>query len=185
MRNMLSTNEFKKRQKNNMNEWFILYLVFIILITAGVHIYERLEWKVQRAFASNYPYTSPLPITPTPIIMYQMVMNQDTWIGEYADQYATPKRNASYLRYQLHCLAHKENNHHANNNKGDSGLASGMYQFHQATWLGFRKIMMQKGLITEIGNRDNDRQAIETTAWALANGRENNWGPIANRNECE
>ncbi len=110
-------------------------------------------------------------------------VNLDEWIGQCADKFATKTKTASYLRYQLHCLANKESSHHTMTTCGDSGLACGLYQYHQTTWQGFRKEMLAKGLITEIGSRLNDKQAVETTAWALANNRDGNWGPWV-RGEC-
>lgn len=105
---------------------------------------------------------------------------QDVWIGVYADKFENKSigKTASLLRYQMHCLAYKENGHSANNNCGDKGNACGMYQFWEDTWKRMRGQMMSKGLITEIGSRWNDQQAIETVAWALVNGREKEWGPI-------
>jgi len=104
--------------------------------------------------------------------------NLDTWVDKYAARYATPQLTKSKLKYQLHCLLYYESGHYASNKCGDSGLACGPFQYHQATWIGFRNIMLKQGLITEIGDRYNMEQAVETTAWALADGREYNWGPI-------
>ena len=106
---------------------------------------------------------------------------QDIWIFQYATQFQKPEigKSVSLLRYQLACLAHKENGYHANNNCGDGGLACGMYQYHPETYTGFRKIMMSEGLTDHVGSRLNDQDAIQTTAYALTHGLENNWGPIA------
>ena len=43
--------------------------------------------------------------------------------------------------------------------------------------------MLKKGLIKEIGSRYDLEQSIETTAWALLEGRGKEWGPIL-REEC-
>lgn len=110
--------------------------------------------------------------------------NLDTWVDKYAEKYATPKLTKSKLKYQLHCLLYYESGHYATNKCGDSGLACGAMQYHQATWAGFRNIMLKRELITEIGDRFNLEQAIETTAWAIADGREYNWGPIL-RGKCQ
>ena len=78
----------------------------------------------------------------------------------------------------MHCLAHRENGHAANRNCGDSGKACGPFQFWQPTWEGMRKLMIKEGKATEIGDRYDKKESARTTAWALADGREMNWGPI-------
>lgn len=103
--------------------------------------------------------------------------NQDAWIREAAHQFANRQYPESYLKYQLHCLANKESGHHGTNNCGDGGKSCGMYQYRTGTWEGFRKIMMKQGLATEIGSLWDDKLAIFTTAWALSDGRHQNWGP--------
>jgi hypothetical protein len=105
---------------------------------------------------------------------------QDKYIFTYATKFQRPDlgKTVSLLRYQLACLAHKENGFHANDNCGDSGQACGMYQFHQPTYVAFRKIMIAQGLTDHIGSRLNDQDAVETTAWAITHGHESDWGPM-------
>jgi len=112
--------------------------------------------------------------------------SQDIWIFQYATQFQRPElgKTVSLLRYQLACLAHKENGYHSNDHCGDGGLACGMYQYHPGTYTGFRKIMIAQGLTDHIGSRLNDQDAIQTTAWALTHGHEEDWGPIL-RGECQ
>ncbi len=121
----------------------------------------------------------------SPIVFEKSKMEaQDQWIGEAADKYANKSKSASKLRYQLHCLAYKENGHHANNKCGDGGKSCGMYQYRKGTWEGFRKQMIKAGLVKEIGSLWDDQEAINTTAWALVNGKETHWGPIVNKRQC-
>src|ERR1035437_7131244 len=105
---------------------------------------------------------------------------QDAYIFTYATKYANPAigKSVSFLRYQLACLAFKENGFHSNDKCGDGGLACGEYQYHPATYTGFRKIMMSEGLTDHIGSRLNDEDATETTAWAITHGHESDWGPL-------
>src|ERR1035437_9841933 len=105
---------------------------------------------------------------------------QDQYIFTYATKYANPGigKSVSFLRYQLACLAFKENGFHSNDKCGDGGLACGEYQYHPATYTGFRKIMMSEGLTDHIGSRLNDEDATETTAWAITHGHESDWGPL-------
>jgi hypothetical protein len=111
-------------------------------------------------------------------------IQHDIWIGEAADKFANNKKSASDLRYQLHCLANKESKHGVFQTCGDSGKSCGLYQYREATWSSFRKTMLAKGLISELSTRWNDKEAIFTTAWALAQGKDMNWGPIKNKGNC-
>lgn len=79
----------------------------------------------------------------------------------------------------MHCLAHRENGHGGNPDAhGDNGLAGGPFQFHQATWNRMRGQMIKAGYATELGSRYDFKESARTTAWALANGRAKEWGPI-------
>lgn len=109
--------------------------------------------------------------------------NIDLLIGEYADKFATAKKSSSYLRYQLHCLANKESGHYSSTRCGDLQRACGPFQFWEDTYLSFRKIMMENGLVKTIGSRWDLKDATETTAWALVNGHDTDWGPIG-RGDC-
>jgi len=75
-------------------------------------------------------------------------------------------------RHVLHCVLDKESSYNPNA-VGDNGKAQGPAQFWPATWKGFRKLM---GL--PISERTNFREAVNTLAWAIADGRGNNWTPI-------
>jgi len=77
----------------------------------------------------------------------------------------------------MHCLANRES-HHGDSGKptdphGDNGLAGGPFQFHQATWDRMRGQMGETD-----GTRYDFQEAARTTAWAIANGRALEWGPI-------
>ena len=107
----------------------------------------------------------------------------DELVDEYATKFTKGPGGYSQMKATLHCLLYFETKHTAANGKGDNGLASGPLQFHQGTYVNFRKIMIKKGLTDHLGSRDNLEDAIETTAWALSDGRGKNWGPIL-RGEC-
>lgn len=102
--------------------------------------------------------------------------NISTWISDAVNQYLPNHKSESLMI--MHCLAHRESGHGASNAQGDGGLAGGGFQFHEATWQRMRKQMLKAGLITEIGSRFDLKQATYTTAWAIANGRALEWGPI-------
>lgn len=105
--------------------------------------------------------------------------NIDAWIREAAAKYQNTSFPESYLKYQLHCLANKESGHRYDQHTrcGDNGKSCGLYQYRKATWTGFRTLMIGQGLATEIGSLWDDKLQVETTAWALSEGRHQNWGP--------
>ena len=102
----------------------------------------------------------------------------DEMVGEAVDHYFTGTR-ASEVRMIMHCLLHRESGHAGSNRCGDSGLACGPLQFHNPTWKAYRKIMIDRGEATEIGDRHDLRMAIWTTVWAISDGRATAWGPIS------
>lgn len=102
----------------------------------------------------------------------------DVLVGKYADKYGRTTGEKSRLRGVLHCLLNIESVHGNNNGHGDNGMAGGPLQFWEETYIGYRKLMIKEGLVTEIGSRYNLEDAIETTAWALVTGRGKAWGPI-------
>jgi len=191
------TNQFSSKYE----PWKLNLIYGIIFITATV-IYSRILMQdpptVKAVSESYVGVISSLPLqaamtvkevrTPSRLAVLPIMTPQpyslDVLIGEAADRFANNKKSASDLRYQLHCLANKESKHGVFKTCGDSGKSCGLYQYREATWLGFRKIMLAKGLISELSTRWNDRDAILTTAWALADGKQMNWGPIANKRNC-
>lgn len=176
----------RRKSTRNTQKWLAILAIAILICYAGRLIWLDIVGRIDNIFANEI--VSPLPYTEQVLVEVPVFFEregQDFWIDRYARKYATHKKNWSYLKYQLHCLANKESTHHENKGTGDHGLADGLYQYHASTWVNFRKIMIQEGLVDEIGDLHNDRQAIETTAWALADNRDNNWGPIVNRGECK
>lgn len=135
------------------------------------------------------------PISPSPIFPIVSeakaagpddIQLTDSMVAKYVDKYCTKHYCRSRMRGIMHCLLTKESEHtfmDANDHHGDNGMAGGILQYWPDTWTGFRKIMMNKGIVTEIGSRYNPEQAIETTVWAILDGREGNWGPVK-RQEC-
>ena len=143
------------------------------------------------ALAAQAEFVSPIPER-DPIVIEKEVPvevteeNIDTWIREAAAKYANKKYNESYLKYQLHCLAHKESGHRYRGHTrcGDNGQSCGMYQYKKPTWEWFRKEMVKQGLAGEIGSLWDDKLQIETTAWALSEGKHAHWGPWV-RGNCQ
>lgn len=102
----------------------------------------------------------------------------DQIIGEAVDEFFTDRSQRSELRMIMHCLAHRENGHAANDHCGDSGKACGPFQFHLETWLRMRKQMIKEGYATEIGDRYDLTESTRTTVWAIRNENGLEWGPI-------
>lgn len=127
--------------------------------------------------ASSYSFTP----SPTPIV-YDLT-GADYFVGLYADEYGKSTGQKSKLRSIMHCLLNKETVHWNNKGHGDSGRAGGPLQFHETTWLRMRKQMLNTELVHEIGSRYDLEASIETTVWALTQGRGREWGPIL-RGEC-
>lgn len=106
------------------------------------------------------------------------------WVSQYADKFTNTPTQESKMKYQLHCLLYFESKHTAAKGCGDNSKACGALQYHEPTWYGFREIMFKRGLIKTIGDRMNVEQAIETTSWAISDGRIMSWGPAANSGKC-
>lgn len=102
----------------------------------------------------------------------------DTWVGDYVDLYFNKPSERSEMRMIMHCLLNRESVHGNNKGYGDNGKAGGPLQFHQPTWNAYRQIMIDRGIITDTGDRHDMKQAIHTAVWAIKDGRGLAWGPI-------
>ncbi len=157
-----------------------------MLLTAG------LSWGLQtgnklrvQARGSETLVTVDQPVkvqvspTPTPQLkVVELIMPTATptptnsdYIELAVDEFL-PKRRSESLMI-MHCLAHRESGHGSSTAHGDNGLAGGPFQFHQATWIRMRKQMGEPE-----SSRYDFKEAARTTAWAIANGRALEWGPI-------
>lgn len=92
-------------------------------------------------------------------------------IEQAVDEFLSNHKSESLMI--MHCLAHREARHGESTGHGDNGLAGGPFQFHQATWDRMRTQMGE-----EMSSRYDFKEAARTTAWAIANGRAREWGPI-------
>ena len=116
--------------------------------------------------------------TPTPVAGVDI----DRMVESAVEEFGTGPDDKSHLKYQLHCLLYFESKHWNARTCGDNQLACGPLQYHQPTWVGFRKIMIKRGLASDVNDRFNLNEAIRTTAWAIKDGRINNWGPYLRGN---
>ena len=103
----------------------------------------------------------------------------DAWVDKYATIYTSNVIQKNYTKAMIHFLLFKESKYGEDKRYGDGGLAGGPLQFHEATYIDYRKHMIQEGLTASLGSRLDMENAIETLAWAINNDRENAWGPVA------
>lgn len=176
-----------KYKTHNKLLLLVFATAFVIFMIAGY------KYRIAQAEAHEHDgWTIVHTLIPTPTVMppgkdlpkefsdYQI----DAWVTFYANKFAKTPGKVNHTRQLLHCLLYREAGYGSNKGHGDNGKAGGALQFHNPTWDGYRKIMMKRGLITEIGSRYDMEQAIETTAWAINDGRALAWGPFL-RKECE
>jgi len=146
--------------------WFLSVILFFLAV--GVVLY----W-------TRIPVISPCPDDGCAFISYETPKTIDTLVDMYANRYGKTAWTKLRTKTILHYLLLREAAYGNTKTCGDSGLACGPLQFHDATYISFRQIMIERGLTTKIGSRWDMEDSIETAAWAINDGRENNWGPIA------
>ena len=146
--------------------------VFILISIIGGSIYAASVPVKNQTTVQRLPAVA----SPTPIpVNYADV---DRYVDESAGRFSTSQAQKNAIKVKLHFLLLKESGYGTNTNCGDGGLSCGPLQFREPTWQGYRKIMLKKGIISDIGSRWNMKQSIETAAWAIADGREMAWGPL-------
>lgn len=143
----------------------------LLLISSAILIGIWVKPSAPYLFVSIPPELAIATPTPTPKI--------DDLVDTYSKKYGKTRYQANAIKVKLHFLLLKEQNYGGSNNCGDSGKACGPLQFHEPTYKAYRKIMIKNGFVTELGSRLDMEDAIETTAWAISDGRETAWGPIA------
>lgn len=163
------------------NKMRLQWIGVLAIICMGVYMAQPVQIPKSPSPNNGYVFASEADVIPP-----DDIQKTDQWVAKYVDQYCKGHYCRSRMRGIMHCLLTKESEHTfmtASDHHGDNGMAGGILQYWPDTWTGFRKIMINKGLITEIGSRYNPEQAIETTVWAILDNREGNWGPV-NRGEC-
>jgi hypothetical protein len=149
-------------------------LIIALLVTAGALIgaYATAHHVTLLSPRAIHPSVSPEPnVQPIPKAV-------DIYVSLAVDEFFTNPAQQSEVRMILHCLLYRESHHAFSKAYGDGGLAGGPLQFHQPTWEAFRKRMMERGVADAIGSRDDLKEAIRTTVWAIKDGHASAWGPI-------
>ena len=176
----------QKRRKLHSKIFLVVALITLLgLLVYGASKKTTFEFFVK---AEVEPKVVKVEVPVEKLITKTVVVDNGNKVDEVVDKYAKIYSYGSLDRYSelkavLHCLFYFESKHTAASGFGDNGKAGGPLQFWEGTYTNFRKIMMEKGLTDHIGSRMDLEDAVETTTWALADGRGRNWGPIL-RGEC-
>jgi len=149
-------------------QWRWYYCVTILIFIAA--------WGVIKVIET--PVISPCPDSGCAFISYETPKTIDSMVDLYSMRYGKTKWEQLRTKTMIHYLLLREAAYGNTKTCGDNGLACGPLQYHDATYLSFRKIMIERELVNDIGSRWDMEDSIETTAWAINDGRENNWGPI-------
>ncbi len=196
---MLKTtrSRLKRIERQRTNRWFIVSFIIVTSLClifkakASVSLGQGEDLGAKRVVPTSSPAPrteSPSPTaTPTPDIVikevevpqkYPELQEIDLMVGQAVDEFFTSPTQRSEVRMILHCLLNRESKHNLIKDKGDNGKAEGVLQFHEETWVRFRKLMIKQGLATEVGSQYDLKEAIRTTVWAIKTNRAKNWGPI-------
>ncbi len=168
------SNQYQYRHKGLKPEvkhdCLILVIFMLLAVIAG------------REYQHAHPILSPCPDSGCVSVVYAVekkLLTIDEMVDFYATRYTKNASQKSWMKTTLHFLLYKESKHGEDKQQGDGGLAGGPLQFHEATYQEYRQIMMKRGLTDHIGSRYDLEDAIETATWAISDGRQNAWGPIA------
>jgi len=198
-KNRRGSNQYEMKRKENWKTTMPIGFVILLFIALAGYTFKTLTTprilypipdnaivksvKVAKEAAVKKVEAKEVEVSPTPIIKTPEIEDVDILTGQAIDEFYKGPGDRSYMRQLMHCLLFKETKHDYSKDHGDGGLAGGPLQFHQPTWEGYRKIMIEEGYAKEIGSRYDLKEAIRTTVWAIRDGRGNAWGPIL-RGEC-
>lgn len=165
------TNQYKTKRRMTVLESVLVVCLFATGVTAwGIHDRNTFIKNAISPLADSVVYAAEPTPTPKPTV--------DQMVDTYSKLYTSSRWEANRTKALLHFLLLREQNYGGSNNCGDSGKACGPLQFHEPTYQGYRKIMIKRGLVDYVGSRLDMHDAIQTAAWAIADGRENAWGPV-------
>lgn len=153
----------------------VILLLFVLCLWGSLAIKQYLQKQNELIKPIN---DNEIVVMERIIVKKVYLETLDGWVDEAAEEFTRTPTQKSILKAKLHFLLSKESKHGASDGCGDNGLACGPMQFHEATWVAYRKQMIKEGYAEEIGDRHNMKQAIFTTAWAISEGKELAWGPL-------
>lgn len=152
------------------------FLILSVLVCKYRYTLSYMTWRDRNVLA---PCPNFCAYAGEIIVPDKKELTVDELVDKYANKYGKTKFAVSRTKAMIHYLLLRESNYGATNKCGDSGLACGVLQYHLATYKAYRAIMIKRELTDHIGSRLNIEDAIETTAWAINDGREMAWGPLA------
>jgi len=154
----------------------------------GTHTAKAQVGEVLNDAAGGYSLTTSISPTPAPQLVIvatplpeQEMDDMSAYISQAVNEFLPTHKSEALMI--MHCLAHREAGHGASNAHGDNGKAGGPFQFWNETWNRMRGQMIAQGVANEIGSRYDKLESARTTAWALANGRALEWGPILRKSQ--
>jgi hypothetical protein len=179
----VGSNQHKKVHKSNADK-------YLVALGIGVYAFAILGFSVPKVLhETNESFLRQFEFGQFPPVAFAVETKiagtsaELQTIDEKVDFYANKFGKTAWTKLRTKTLLHyfllRESAYGNTKVCGDNGLACGPLQFHEATYQGFRKIMIKRGLTTEVGSRLDMDNAIETAAWAINDGRENDWGPYA------
>ena len=178
-----------KRLSRTIIGLWILTLIMLLYYKQLIHQPTFISPVEADYTPSQVVSPTPVPTPKIPVVIPEPIIEKaqtiepvsieiDILVDKYAEKYTKSLNDKSIMKAKLQFLLSKEAKHGLSKNHGDGGKAGGPLQFHEPTYIGYRKLMMKKGLVDFIGSRYDYDNAIETTAWAIADGRGTAWGPL-------
>lgn len=142
-----------------------------------VILFFLLVYGVLQVFKT--PILSPCPDNGCISVQYSIPKTVDFLVDMYATKYGKTKWLQLRTKALVHFMLLREAAYGNTTTCGDSGLACGPLQFHEPTYISYRKQMISKGLAQDMGSRWDMENAIDTASYIINEGGENNWGPVA------
>lgn len=155
----------KDRFITRNNELRILWIAVFVLV--GIIVCIKTQPQI----------ISPLGESPV-CLTYQAPKTIDYLIDYYSNKYGKSPWDKLTTKVKLHFLLLRESVYGTNKNCGDSGLSCGPMQFRASTYANYRAKMLKLGLVTDMGSLWDLENSIDTAAYIISVGGQNNWGPI-------
>lgn len=168
---MKRRNRAKSRLKKT-NPLVLRWLIIISILTAGAWV--SVFYLIQRieGLENHVGIVRTVFNTKEKLVSTDNVDLADIYVSQAVHEFF-PKSQHSEMKMIMHCLLNRESKHGVDKGHGDGGRAGGPLQFHQPTWVAYRKLMGEPE-----SSRYNLKEAIRTTAWAISDGRGLAWGGI-------
>lgn len=182
MQTRVGSNQYQLKYKGlKLSVWYSIGIILLCIVIVGILGYlHEATWR-DRMLS---PLGKPMIIK---VIKEVKAIDRnpiDAYIDEAALKFGKGRTGYSSLKKTLHCLLYYESKHGYATGRGDNGMAAGIFQFWEDTWIRMRKQMIKQGVAETISDRYDNRAAAFTAAWAITNGRGNEWGPLL-RGECK